>query len=159
MADEDWVLADADINVAVGAELRAAREAAGLTRPELVAQLPFKSTVPTLLNWELGHRAVSYARLVETARVLGRPAPDLMRRAIERVDAIQTLMVEVDLAALRDDPNPAFALLRRWATNRLAAKPDSGTTVRVHHTVVREWAVLLGLPLPDLVRHLETVGR
>jgi hypothetical protein len=130
-----------------------------LTRPELVAQLPFKTTVPSLLNWELGHRAISYARLVELARSLRRSAPGLLGRAIERVDAIQTLMVEVDLAALRDDPNPAFAVLRRWAVNRLAARPDTGPVVRVHHTVVREWAVLLGIGLPDLVQHLKVEGR
>lgn len=61
--DADWLVTDAEVNIALGAELRSAREAAGLSRPQFVAQLPFKTTVPTVLNWELGHRAISYAKL------------------------------------------------------------------------------------------------
>lgn len=153
----DWVLTDRDINIAVGAELRAAREAAGLTRPELVAQLPFPSTVPTLLNWELGHRSVSFARLVEVARTLGQSGPELLARALVRVDAIQTLTVEVDLAGLVAAADPRFEWLRVWGRNRMLA--TTGPVARVHHTVVREWAVLLGLPLLEVVTHLEETKR
>lgn len=156
--ERDWLIQDTDMNAAVGAELRSARDAAGLTRPELVEQLPFKTTVPTLLNWELGHRAVGYARLVELARTLGRTAPDVLEAAIARVDCVPTLTVEIDLDLLAKGRDEQYALLRRWATSRRAAFPDSGPMVRVHHTVVREWAVLLGVSLPTLVRHLDDGG-
>lgn len=152
-AEADWLLKDSDINAALGAEVRSAREAAGLTRPELVARLPFRTTVPTVLNWELGHRAISYARLVELGRTLHRSGPELLRRAIDRVDSIQSALVELDLRQLQEDPDAG--LLRTWAENKLATKNDTGTIVRIHHTVIREWAVLLGMHLTDLVRHLE----
>jgi transcriptional regulator with XRE-family HTH domain len=156
--EADWLLKDADVNVALGAEVRSAREAAGLTRPELVAQLPFKTTVPTLLNWELGHRAISYARLVELSRTLNCTGHELLRRAIERVDSIQSLLVELDLRPLLENRDPRFGMLRTWAENKLAAKNDEGTTVAVHHSVVREWAILLGMRLNDLVNHLEATA-
>lgn len=151
----DWVLQDAEVNVAVGAEVRAAREASGLTRPELVAQLPFKTTVATLLNWELGKRSISYARLVEACRTLNRTAPDLLRRAIDRVDSIHAMTVELDIEQLSADTNPEFGTLRTWAVHKLASRVDAGPIVQVHHTVIREWAVLLAVPLVDLVHHLE----
>lgn len=153
--EADWLVKDADVNVALGAEVRSAREAAGLSRPELVAQLPFKTTVPTLLNWELGHRAISYARLIEVSRTLNCTGPDLLRRAIERVESIQSLLVELDLRALSEDPDPRFGMLRTWAENKLATKTEPGPITRIHHSVVREWAVLLGMHLPELVNHLE----
>jgi transcriptional regulator with XRE-family HTH domain len=154
-SNADWILTDADLNAAIGAELRSAREAAGLSRPELVAQLPFTTTVATLLNWELGKRATSYAKLVEIARALHRRPADLLDRAVERVESIQSLMVELDLRRLCEDTTPRFGALQTWAVNRLAAKDDPGTVVRVHHSVIREWAVQLKVHLADLVRHLE----
>lgn len=155
MGNADWVLTDADLNAAIGAELRAAREAAGLSRPELVAQLPFTTTVATLLNWELGKRATSYAKLVELARALHRRPADLLDRAVERVESIQSLMVELDLRLLCEDTTPRFSALQTWATNRLSTRQDAGTIVRVHHSVIREWAFLLKVQLVDLVHHLE----
>src|SRR3712207_3665510 len=85
--DADWILTDEEVNTALGAEVRRAREAAGLSRPELAAQLPFKIAVATLLNWELGHRSISYSRLVEVGRTLNSSAPELLRRAIERIES------------------------------------------------------------------------
>lgn len=151
--DVDWILTEESVNAALGAEVRRAREAAGLSRPELVAQLPFKIAVATLLNWELGHRSISYARLVEIGRALNVSAPDLLRRAIERVEVIESLLVEFDLRPLCDDTDPRFGLLRRWAENKLAAAGED-SVVRVHHSVIRELAVLLGVRLADLVEHL-----
>lgn len=155
--DADWVLTEEDVNAALGAEVRRAREAAGLSRPELVAQLPFKIAVATLLNWELGHRAISYARLVEVGRTLNSSAPDLLRRAIERVESIESLLVELDLRPLCDDPNPKFGLLRTWAENKLVTVGDASSVVRIHHSVVRELAVLLHVRLTDLVSHLSKI--
>lgn len=153
--DPDWVVQDSDVNVALGAEMRAAREAAGLTRPELVAQLPFKTTVPSVLNWELGHRAASYARLIEWGRALNRPAPDLLRGAIERVDSIPSLLVEIDLVQLCKDTTPALATLRTWAQNKLAVGAAGEPLARIHHSVIREWAVQLGVSLPQMVSYLK----
>jgi transcriptional regulator with XRE-family HTH domain len=152
--DADWLLTEEDLNAALGAEVRRAREAAGLTRPELAAQLPFKISVATLLNWELGHRAVSYARLLEVSRTLNVSAPDLLRRAIDRVELIDSLLVELDLRPLCEDANPTFGLLRTWAENKIETLEDERSVVRVHHSVIRELAVLLSVRLTDLVKHL-----
>jgi len=149
------MLTEEDVNAALGAEVRRAREAAGLSRPELVAQLPFKIAVATLLNWELGHRAISYARLVEIGRTLNVSAPALLRRAIDRIELIESLLVELDLRPLCDDANPKFGLLRTWAENKLATMDDDeNSVVRLHHSVIRELAVLLSVRLADLVKYL-----
>jgi transcriptional regulator with XRE-family HTH domain len=152
--DAEWILTDEEVNTALGAEMRRAREAAGLTRPELAAQLSFKISVATLLNWESGHRAISYARLVEVGRTLNSSAPELLRRAIERIETIESLLVELDLRPLCDDTNPQFGLLRTWAENKLATLDGARSTVRIHHSVIRELAVLLRVRLTDLVKHL-----
>ncbi|MFC4859215.1 hypothetical protein [Actinophytocola glycyrrhizae] len=154
----DWLLTDAEVNAALGAEVRAAREAAGLTRPDLVDQLPFATTTQTLMNWETGKRAISYAKLVEIGRTLHRSAPDLLSGAVERIESIQSLVVELDLRRLREDANPRYEVLRTWAENKLSTKQSSGSVVRVHHSVIREWAVLLRVQLPDLVQHLENTA-
>lgn len=157
--DADWLLSEEEVNVALGTEVRRAREAAGLTRPELVAQLPFKIAVATLLNWELGHRSISYARLVEVGRTLNSSAPELLRRAIERIESIESLWVELDLRPLCDDANPRFGLLRTWAEHKLATiDDDARSIVRIHHSVIREMAVLLRVHLADLVRYLSTTA-
>lgn len=149
----DWLLTEADVNAALGAEVRAAREAAGLSRPELAARLPFPIAVATLLNWELGHRAISYVKLLEIARTLRRSGPELLGRALDRVESIHSLTVALDLQRLSQ--NVRFKVLRTWADNKLRTGQVEGTVARVHHSVVREWAVMLDVPLPDLVRYLE----
>jgi transcriptional regulator with XRE-family HTH domain len=149
-----WILTDDAVNAALGAEVRRAREAAGLTRPELVAQLPFKIAVATVLNWELGHRSISHSRLIEVARTLRTSAPALLRRAIDRVEVIESLLVELDLRPLCDDANPRFGILRTWAENKLTTLDNDGSVVRLHHSVIRELAVLLSVRLADLVSHL-----
>lgn len=154
----DWLVTENDVNAALGAEVRRAREAAGLSRPELVAQLPFKLAVATLLNWELGHRAISHARLVEIGRVLNCRAWELLRRAVERVEVIESLLVEIDLRPLCDDASPGFGLLRTWAENKLATMDGESSVVRIHHSVVRELAVLLRVRLVDLVTYLSEVA-
>jgi transcriptional regulator with XRE-family HTH domain len=77
---------EAQMKAAVGAAVRQAREDAGLTREQFVAQLPFRVTVATLLNWELGHRGISYLRLVELAHALDETAPSLLERAIKNLE-------------------------------------------------------------------------
>lgn len=157
--EAEWLITDVAFNAALGLQVRQAREAAHLTRPELVALLPFKITVATLLNWELGHRSISYARLVELARALQRTAPDLMRAAIESVESVETMFVDLDLRPLCDDMGPRFEVLRLWAKNKLATiDQDARGIARVHHTVVRELAVLLNLHVSVLVEHLTTTA-
>lgn len=149
---DGWVLDDAALNVALGGRIRAARKAAGLSRPELVARLPFPCTVATLWNWETGKRAVSHAKLVELARALHTTAPDLMEEAIESLDEITALMVVVDLRPLAVDTTPEFGMLASWAASKLA---QTGVPViRVHHTVLREFAVLHQVPVTDLMAHV-----
>lgn len=80
---------DQAMTAAVGAEMRLAREAAGFSRRTLVAALPFQVAAATILNWEHGHRAISFGRLVSFGLAVGVPAPDLLRRAVERAQAAQ----------------------------------------------------------------------
>lgn len=89
-------LSDEIVNVAIGAEFRKAREKAGYTRLELVKLLPFEIKVPTLLNWELGHRSISYTRLIQSAPTLGTTAPELIKRAMERIEAVSLTAVKFD---------------------------------------------------------------
>lgn len=153
--ETDWVVSDEVMNAAVGKELRLAREAAGLTRPELVDELPFTVSVATLANYESGKRAVSYRRLLEFSRVTRVDAWDILRRAIERVEAIQSLLVEVDLQVIAYDDDPRFVLLQRWAKTRLEVAPTGTTIVRLHHSVLREFATMLDISAGVLVKHLE----
>jgi transcriptional regulator with XRE-family HTH domain len=155
--DADWLLTEEEINAALGAEVRRAREAAGLSRPELVERLPFKIAVPTLLNWELGHRAISYGRLIELGRTLNCSAPALLRRAIDRIELIDSLLVELDLRPLCDDTTSRFGLLRTWAESRLATMDGENSVVRIHHTVLRELAILLRVHVFDLVKYMSRV--
>lgn len=150
----DWVLSDNVINTAVGTAVRRAREAEGHSRPDLAAILPFPVTAATLLNWELGKRAISYSKLVEVARVLNTTGPALLAQAIELVEVIDSLMVDVDLEPLCADQGRLFKPVRTWARNKRATLGDAAPVVRVHHSVIRELAVLAGVPLVDLVaRH------
>jgi transcriptional regulator with XRE-family HTH domain len=155
-----WLLKETEVNAALGATVRLAREAAGLTRPELAERLPFKVSVQTLLKWELGYRAISYGRLVEVGRTLGCTSPDLLRQAIARIESIQTQLVTIDLQALRTDQR--YEALRTWAEHKFAATRKTAVTVHhfvtVHHSVVREWAVLLNVNLVDLVAHLQVTA-
>lgn len=158
MPEADWTLTEDKINVALGGEVRRAREAAGLTRPQLVTRLPFETTVATLLNWELGHRGISYARLVELARTLGETAPQLLKRALHRVESIQTEYVTVDVVAMCDDTNAKYVMLRNWAERKRQTLSNDVRIVRLHHSVIKEWAVLLNVKLIDLVRYLDKVA-
>ena len=155
MPEPDWLLTENKIRVALGREMRRAREAAGLTRPKFVELLPFDGSVHTLLNWELGHRAISFARLVEVARLLGHTAPQLLQRALAKAEAIQTQYVDIDIAALRKDSTAKYVMLRDWAERKRATLSEDTQIVRLHHTVIREWAVLLNVKLIDLVRYLD----
>jgi transcriptional regulator with XRE-family HTH domain len=157
--EADWVLSEDKINVALGGEVRRAREAAGLTRPQLVELLPFEVTVATLLNWELGHRGIAYVRLVELARTLNHSATQLLQRAIHRVESIQTQFVDIDVIALCDDSTARYVMLRTWAElKRETLVEEDLPIVRVHHAVIREWAVLLNIKLIDLIRYLGKVA-
>lgn len=159
MPNADWMLTEEKINVALGGEIRRARVAAGLSRPKLVELLPFEITVASLVNWELGKRGIAFMYLVEVARTLNYSATQLLQRAIARAETIQTQYVDIDLDGLREDSTARWVMLRTWAEkrNELLLEGDS-RIVRLHHTVVREWAVLLGVHLVDLVIYLRKVA-
>lgn len=158
MPEADWTLTEDKINSALGGEVRKAREAAGLTRPELVARLPFEVAVATLLNWELGHRGISYVRLAELARTLGESAPELLERALNQAESIQTEYVNIDVVALCDDAKARYVMLRTWGERKRQSLSNGVRIVRLHHSVIREWAVLLNVKLIDLVRYLDKVA-
>ncbi|GAB3429801.1 helix-turn-helix domain-containing protein [Actinophytocola sediminis] len=70
---------------AAGIEVRLARGAAGLSRPQLIERLRRRVPVNTLAGWETGVRAISIDRLVDVCDALSIDAGDLLTRARRRV--------------------------------------------------------------------------
>ena len=154
MEKADWDLSDKTLNTALGSEVRRLREKAGLTRPDLAALLPFDLSVAALLNWELGERSISYVRLIWLGRILGVSAPELLRRAIERIEVTNADLVQLDLEPVANNKEKGFYLLGKWARNKLAQTERETSIVRLHHSVIRELAIMLDVELTDLVEFL-----
>lgn len=72
----------------LGHELRARREARGLTRVQAVALMLQRTGVEigdrTLLSYEHATRAITVDRLLELGETLGVPAPIMLAEAIRR---------------------------------------------------------------------------
>lgn len=160
MSDEEaeqgyWMLTEPAINKALGEEVERARKAAGFsTRSGVAEKLPFPCTLTSLTNWETGQRGIAYGKLVEMARLFGTTAPELLRRAIERLETIQSLMVQFDLEPVCKINDTRYALLRSWAEKKRKMLPGSKTVVRVHHSFIRELALMLNMSPSGLVNLL-----
>lgn len=150
-----WVTEEAIVR-ALGSELRRAREAAGWTRADLVARLPFEMHVQTLTNYERGLRQCTLGRLVEICRALDLTAPDVLRVALQRAEMDVHAVVQVDLRAAAEDSSAEFVPLQRWARNRLATEPAG--VVRLGQATIKEMAAVMDVPPATLTKRLSVYG-
>lgn len=76
---------NAAIARAIGAELRASREASGRTREQLAAHLHLDDN-QAILAYENGDETLMTSDLVTLCDALGVSAPELLRQALDRAD-------------------------------------------------------------------------
>lgn len=153
--DPREVLAAGSVSKALGEELRRARNAAGWTRDELVERIVCDIEARTLATYEHGTRQCTVVRLVEICAALGVSASDVLGLALQRAHIhLDTIGLQVDLAALRDAAIPELRPLRGWARNRLAANIDGGGVAYLTTAALQELAMCCGLSRAELIRHL-----
>lgn len=138
---------------ALGAEIRYAREAAGLSRASLVEQLPSGIGERTLLSYEHGGRQLTVIRLIEISQAMQIGAPSMLGSALQRARIhLDHLTLRVDLRALLRDNNMTYKPMFQWARNRLNAAPDG--IIEVSPTAVRELAAFIGRTQHELTIYL-----
>jgi transcriptional regulator with XRE-family HTH domain len=136
----------------LGQELRTARETKGLTRLQLVAQLPSGIGDRTLLTYEHGIRQLTVSRFVEICRALGVAASEILDRALEKARDLRAFSLRVNLTAVLRDQRDELAPVRSWAQRRIEDSPT--TEVLLSPAVVRELAAALGFTHAVLARYL-----
>lgn len=148
--------AELTIPVALGAELRRARDTLGWTRAELARRAPFGIHVQTLAGYERGTVQCSAMRFSELCQVMGVPAPDLFAWAMQRAKVdLETIGMQLDLYAIhRDSGKPELLPLRRWARHKLNADSDGSGIARVTWSAIGEMAAAFRLERAVLVDHL-----
>jgi transcriptional regulator with XRE-family HTH domain len=159
-ADQETVdVADQEIVVAVGEELRRARGSAGWSRPELIKRMRTPVPVNTYACYEQGIRQCSIPRLVEICRTLDVSAPDLIGLALQRLELdLEKSGVRIDLRKVLRDEHDELGPLRQWAHNRikvdaLTADPRVPAVVRLQWAVVKEMAVFCDISRGQLLSH------
>ncbi len=113
------------IAVALGGELRRAREAMGLSRAQFVALLPSGIGERTLLAYEHGLRQVTVARLAELCDVLGVTPSTLLTEALQKARIhLANLVLRVDLQALIKDSRNKVPADGRVGKEQAARMPE-----------------------------------
>lgn len=133
----------------LGQELRRAREKAGLSRPELAAQLASGVAERTLNSWEIGYRRIEISSIIEICDVLGVSVPDIFRAVVEQLRTPSMLDVRVNPRALAEDTTKKYERIQEWARKRSADK-----SVVLTSRTVREMAAMANLTHDDLARYL-----
>jgi transcriptional regulator with XRE-family HTH domain len=146
---------DEAVNKALGAELRAARDGLGLTRAAAVQGVSSGISAQTLANYEAGIRPMTLPRLVEICEALGVSAASLVVLALRRAG------IEPDPHACVVDLSAVLAQtvgrppLARWAEKHLENAPST-SIIELRGPAIREMAVLLDIPLIQLVQQLRS---
>lgn len=146
---------DKVISRALGEELRRAREACGWSRLQLVSQLPSGIGDRTLLSYEHGARHLTVLRFIEICRAMGVDSATLHARALQRARIhVETMNLQVDVRELLRDcnTNGKFRPMVQWARNTLNEHPEG--VVEVQPAAVRNLALFVGCPCPDLTSYL-----
>ena len=113
------------IAVALGGELRRAREVMGLSRAQFVALLPSGIGERTLLAYEHGLRQVTVARLAELCDVLGVTPSTLLTEALQKARIhLANLVLRVDLQALIKDSRNKVPADGRVGKEQAARMPE-----------------------------------
>lgn len=148
-------LDDSRIILAIGEELRRARDSLGWSRAELVKRLSPTVPVNTYACYEKGIRQCSIPRLVEICRALGVAASELLGLALQRARVdLQTAGVQVDLHKVLDDDQEGLEPLRRWARNRLETDLVGRGVAWLEWDLIKELAMFFDVAGPDLVNRL-----
>lgn len=142
----------ASLSETLGKELRDAREAVGLQRPQVATQLSIH--VQTLAGYERGTVEIPAFRLVGLCEVLGVSAPDVMARAMQRAKiGLDTTGIQIDLyAVIADTTRRSLAPLRRWARKKLA--DDETGIARLKWSTTIDLTSWLGISEEELVELL-----
>lgn len=150
--------AEADLfSRVLGEELRKARMANCLTRPQLLARLRDEISTQTLTTYELGTRHIGVRRLYDLCRAMDVQAHDVLARVHTRIAGPDGRGgVVVDLNRVVHLRQTELLPLRRWAAERLnqlgsaEVLLDTPALDRLAELCGLETAALVGL-LRDLV--------
>jgi transcriptional regulator with XRE-family HTH domain len=141
------------ISRAIGEELRRARETLGLSRGQLVSELPSGIGDRTLLSYEHGTRHLTVLRFIELSEALGIAAPTLLNQALQRSRLqLQNLGLQIDLRFMLNDRSDKFRPMHQWARNKLNDNPDG--VVELPPSSVKELATFVGCAYPELANYL-----
>lgn len=143
------------ISRAIGEELRRTREMLGLSREQLVAQMPSGIGSRTVLSYEHGTRHLTVLRLVEICRALCVDTATLLTRGLQRARIhVETMVLHVDLRELHRDTTRSntFRPMAQWARNALNEHPDG--VMPIDPAAVRNLALFIGCPYLDLANYL-----
>jgi hypothetical protein len=148
---EEW--SEKAVSLAVGEELRRAREVRGWSRAQLVAMLPSGIGDRTLLSYEHGTRHLTFLRVLEICWALEVDPAMMTRRALQRARIrLATLPLQIDLQALLNDPGDVYRPMVQWARNVLNEHPSG--IVEVEPAVVKNLAWFVGCSQRDLIKYL-----
>lgn len=148
---EEW--SEKAVSLAIGEELRRAREVRGWSRAHLVTMLPSGIGDRTLLSYEHGTRHLTFIRALEICWALGLDPAMLVRRALQRARIhLATLPLQVDLHALLNDPGDSYRPMIQWARNTLNDHPNG--IVEVEPVVIKNLAWFVGCARRDLTNYL-----
>lgn len=155
MSDISNVVTDADINKAIGGELRRIRNELGLTRKEVVTNLSSELSDQSLANYEFGIRPCTLPRLVEICETLGVPTASVVHLALQRAGIEPNpCSISVDLSDILECEGDSR--LARWATKKRQACAPGISIVELEPAAVEEMAVFLDVPAEKLVRDLRS---
>ena len=141
------------VSRAIGEELRRARETLGLSRSQLVSELPSGIGDRTLLSYEHGTRHLTVLRFIELSKALGIAAPTLLNQALQRSRLhLQNLALQIDLRFMLNDKSDKFRPMHQWARNKLNENPDG--IAELPPSSVRELATFAGYTYLELANYL-----
>jgi transcriptional regulator with XRE-family HTH domain len=143
------------ISKAIGAELRRTREKAGLTREQLVKQLPSGVGDRTVLSYEHGVRLISVLRLIEICWVLGADAAAILTRGLQRARIhMENMALHLDLRELHREclRSDTFRPMAQWARNALNEHPSG--VMAIEPVAVENLALFIGCSYLDLANYL-----
>ena len=142
------------LGVAIGHQLRRARQAAGLTRAQVGARIGSGIHPQTLAAYERGVRQCTGVRLIEICIAMGVPAPDIIQWAMQTVQAdLPTVGIEVDLRVIIRAKEEIPAPMWTWARTQLGDDPETDIA-HLSWAVIQELTELWQIEQSALVRLL-----
>lgn len=150
------------VSQAVGAELRVARTAAGLSPLDVAQHTTPPVSEDTYRCYELGRRRCPIPRFVDICHVIGVSAPVLLGLALQRVGlGYRESGVRVDLTKMITSHRryPTMVAFQQWAYRRVQGAPAH--VVRVVHlpwVVAEEFAVLCQVSPNEMLQYVRDMA-